>query len=452
MILNKPKRGSRHQGAASSRRAGAMPWFLLLLFAILIAPGPYARAQVTGQAGGLVVDVQAASPHFPDSVDFTLRVRGHDASRAELNYRLVGEPTTEGIQTEVDPNASDINLRVKLDLTTHYVPPGAQVVYYWTLTNENGDTTTPEKTFVMSDDRYTWQSLTDAQKRVSVHWYDGDKAFGNSLLATASGALDRLEHDLAARLDRPAGIWVYSSQDELLGALPKNIPEWVGGRPFPELALVLAEIAPDDMASREIKRIVPHELSHLVLYQATRNPYNSPPLWMDEGLAVHNQEAHDPAEETSLEETAAAGTLPPLKALSGSFGADTDTAVASYGQSGSVMDFVLNDSRYGPAKFARTVAAFKQGVTYDDALKAGLGITVDELDKEWRQSVPFKIAAPSSVPAQAAPAAPVSNPPADSGIPLRSLFVLVPLAACAILFVTGALVTLVVLLRRRAAI
>src|SRR5260370_16743783 len=75
----------------------------------------------------------------------------------------------------------------------------------------------------------------------------------------------------------------------------------------------MADIANDANAGDEIKRIIPHELSHLLLYQATRNPYNQPPAWMDEGLAVHNQETQDPAEEEALRQAAQAGNLLPLK-------------------------------------------------------------------------------------------------------------------------------------------
>ena len=66
----------------------------------------------------------------------------------------------------------------------------------------------------------------------------------------------------------------------------------------------------------------------------------------------------------------------------------------SYAQSGSVVEFILEDARYGPSKLARTVAAFKEGVTYDEALRSGLGVSVDELDEQWRQALPYKPSAP----------------------------------------------------------
>ncbi len=365
----------------------------------------YATSSVTtssnvqpGSSSGLVVDAQSVRTNFPDSVDFSLQARGFEAERAALNYSLVGDPVTSGVQASIARPSSDLSLNVTLDLGTDYIPPGTQVAYYWTLTGSDGiSVDTTAQTFTLLDGRHQWQSLTDAQKRVSVHWYEGNQAFGKELLAIASNALDGLQNDIQTVLQRPADIWVYPTQDDLLGALPKNIPEWVGGKAFPELALVISAIADDSNADTEIKRVVPHELSHLALYQATRNPYNSPPAWLDEGLAVRNQQAHDPQEAESLKQAAEGGGLTPLKALSGSFGADENTALLSYAESRSAVDFILNDNRYGPQKFARTIAAFHNGVTFDEALQAGLGITVDELDKEWRASLPYALS-PSSQP------------------------------------------------------
>jgi hypothetical protein len=405
----------------------------------------------------LVVDAQEVSPHFPDTVDFTLRAHGFEAYRAELNYRLVGEPVTSGVQAELDAPTANLNLQVSLDLATHYIPPGSEVVYYWALTGDSEETAyTPEKTFTLLDDRHRWQSLTDAQGRVSVHWYEGDDAFGRSLRDTATTALDRLQQDINARLQRPAGIWVYATQDDLLDALPRNIPEWVGGKAFPELALVLAAIPDNSEAEFEIKRVVPHELSHLVLYQATLNPYNTPPAWMEEGVATYYQEAHDPAEEFALRQAAEEGYLSAIKTLSGSFGADDEGALLGYAQSYSVIDFILNDSRYGPQKFARTIAAFREGVTYDEALKAGLGITVDELDSQWRASLPYEVAEPGSAPAPAPGQEPEeSSGPAQEQSPtpawLGNLALLAALGACFGLFLIGAVLTVLALLRRKAA-
>src|SRR5436190_2776881 len=202
---------------------------LIALLPLLAAAGPHAYAQ-TAQPR-LVVDSQSADPHFPDTVDFKLQAHGFEVSRAELNYGLVGDPVTSELEASVDNPNPNLNTKVTLDLSTNYIPPGAEVAYYWTLEGDAPDKVyTPQKTFIMPDDRHAWKTLTDSQTGVSVHWYQGDQQFGKSLHATAVAALNRLQHDINAKLQRPASIWVYETQDDLLNALPRNIPEWVGGR------------------------------------------------------------------------------------------------------------------------------------------------------------------------------------------------------------------------------
>jgi hypothetical protein len=416
----------------------AVALFVALL-PLLVATG---GAQAQTVTSGLAVTGQDVAVHFPETVDFTLQASGFLAERAELNFRLSGDPVTSGVQAEMDKPSADLDVNVSLDLSTHYIPPGSEVQYYWTLTGASESVAyTPSKSFVMSDERYTWKELSDTGRRVTVRWYQGDARFGQSLLNTATGALDRLQKDVGASIERPAGIWVYATQDDLLGALPKNIPEWVGGKAFPGLSLVLAAIVGGD--EDEVKRVIPHELSHLVLYQATRNPYNSPPAWLDEGIAVHNQEVQDPAEEDALKAAVEESRLLPLKSLSGSFGADEESALLAYAESRSAVDFIVADSRYGPEKLARTIAAFRGGVTYDEAFKAGLGVGVDDIDAQWRASLPYR-------------PVPVGATHAGSNDPLRDLSpttvaAIAVAGLCAFFFLVGGVVTLVLLLRRRAA-
>jgi hypothetical protein len=141
-----------------------------------------------------------------------------------------------------------------------------------------------------------------------------------------------------------------------------------------------------------------------------------------------------------LKDAAQEGRLIPLKALSGTFGADEDTALLSYAESRSAVDFIVNDPRLGPAKLARTVAAFKGGVTYDDALKAGLGVNVDELDAMWRASLPYNAAPQPNAPA---PTRPQSAPDLSWSTPLG----LIALGAFLALLVVVGIMLLVVALR-----
>ncbi len=420
---------------------GKLVGIAFMLASVIVPVQTLQASVVRAPLSALQVKEQDAAPHFPDSVDFTLKTSGFEANRAELNYQLVGDAVTVGVGADMSGPTDSVDTSVQLDLRTDYIPPGAEVNYYWRLTSPDGETTdTPVKSFQMEDEGFSWRTLTDVKNRVRIHWYNGNSAFGQKLLDTATEALDRLEGEIGATLTRQAEIWIYGNSDDLFYALPLHQPEWVGGQAYPDLAVVLAAIPNDESADSETKRTVPHELSHLVLYQATENPYNSPPAWLDEGLAVHNQEADAGFEEDALRQAAEQGTLIPLKALSGSFGADEQEALLAYAESGSVVDFILSEPRYGKDKLAKTVAAFKDGVTYDDALEAGLGVTTDELDEQWRDSLPYQVLPPGSAP---------------SGVGATPAWVM-PLVYSALgvvagLFVAGGIVTVWVIAKRRRA-
>lgn len=400
-----------------------------------------------GEQPQIVVVEQGAVPDFPSTVEFTLKARGFPAHRAVLSYRLEGSDITIEVPAEIDEPGDDVDLTVTLDLSTHYIPPGSQVTYFWTLTDSAGrSASTPVETFQLVDDYYPWQSLTDTEGRVSVHWYLGGDEFGKNLLSTATSALDRLERDVGSNLEQQATIWVYATQDHFMGALPPDLPVWAGAKAFPELSLVIASISPMVMGAEEMERVVPHELSHLVFYQATRNardPESMPPAWLDEGLAVYNQGSRAPEEEAALKQAAEEGLLVPLQALSGSFGHEEEEAVLAYAQSRSIVEFVLKDKRYGPEKLARTVSGFRNGDGVDQALQKGLGVILGDLERQWRSSLPYRVSAYAGSPG----AQPSGSSGADPDLPWTIAYI--ALGIFAVMFVFGGVLTAVLLSRDR---
>ncbi len=126
--------------------------------------------------------------------------------------------------------------------------------------------------------------------------------------------------------------------------------------------------------------MIPHEVSHLILDQATENPWNSPPNWLDEGLAVYNQETPDSDLPGILDEAVDDGELIPVRALSSSFPVDPDQAYLSYAESHSIVTYIIEE--LGESELAELIAIFREEVSYDEAVERALGMSVEELDAE----------------------------------------------------------------------
>ena len=175
-----------------------------------------------------------------------------------------------------------------IDLRAGELPPGIDIQYRWRITEADGDVVeTPEQTLSWVDDRYDWTPLSGPN--VTVYTYDADPAFQQAILDSAERTITSLAESYGAELEQPVRVWAYADKDDLYGALAPNSEPWIAGAAYPGLHVIMAVLPPGDYD--EVARVVPHEISHQVLHQATENPFNSPPQWLDEGLATYWQES-----------------------------------------------------------------------------------------------------------------------------------------------------------------
>ncbi len=398
----------------------------ILLLVLALLPWP-ALAQ-----GGIRFEAMAAQGNFPEEILFTVVVEGEtEITHLELAYRASGDPFTHSRYPDITP-ARRLEIAYRLDTQVEFYPPGSEFHYYWIATDASGRTSeSPEQVFTYEDNRFTWQKV--ATDRVSVYWYEGDEAFGREVLDTAVQALERLEKDAGVWAERPVRIYLYANGKDFRGALGPNSPEWIGGQSIPHLGLIVAYIAPGE--TYEIRRMIPHELSHVVLYQATHNPYGDNPTWFEEGLAVHNQEVPDTDYPLLVREAARKGRLIPLRALSASFPSDPELAVLSYAESASVIEFILKE--YGSEGLSALAKVFAEGETAEVAVQRALGLPLEELEARWRATLP----AAEQTPVPGETPAPLSRP--ATGPDLALLLPLALTTAVALGVIVAAVVLLV---------
>lgn len=368
---------------------------MILLLAGLFISG-VSPVPVHGQAAAFVVDRSTVTPEFPQRITFALEAHLTESgtiTRADVSYRVRGDAYTRGVVGHFTP-AARISLTAAVDGQIDYIPPGVTVDYYWTLEDSAGHRfDTHSAQFRYDDTSLPWKTRNGLSYH--IHWHGDRAAFADQLEAAATAGLTNLFDQTGLTLTVPAEIWVYSSDEELRAALPPGEPEWVGGKAFPDVGVILALIADDSSATAEAKRVLPHELAHLVVYLATHNPYNTPPVWLDEGIAVNNQQDGDPFLAQALAEAARANALLPLRTLESGFPADPDQALLSYAESAGAVRFLLD--RYGAQRVNTLLRSFQGGVTYDDALAGALGTTTDRLDTDWRTTLPLPPGADATV-------------------------------------------------------
>ncbi|HYI14493.1 MAG TPA: peptidase MA family metallohydrolase [Thermomicrobiales bacterium] len=344
-------------------------------FAVAVAPGP-----VAAQTDAVFSEMNAEA-EFGQSLTFGVTVESAATiEEAELYWHAAGDLELSAEFPEIEPGQT-VQIDHEVDLSFDYLPPGLDIVYFWRIIDSEGNATDSEELVLFyMDDGPDWESLTNGL--VTLWWYSGNQEFGEDILETANRTIESLAVRFDVSADEPIRIVIYGNDDDFMAALPPNSADWIGGQAHPALNLIVAQIQLGSGVEREVRRMIPHEVSHLILHQATENPWNSPPNWLDEGLAVYNQETPDSDLPRILDDAIEDGELIPVSALGSSFPVDPEQAYLSYAESHSIVTYIVEE--LGEAELAELIAIFRDEVSYDEAVERALGMTVEELDAAWK--------------------------------------------------------------------
>ena len=339
---------------------------------------------VQAQSGLRILD-DWVEAEFPLKLHFNLSAESDvNITDIRLHYRVDREgyaQVTSEVYIEFVPDTAIDAEWTWAMRRTGGLPPGSSLEYWWTVVDVKGETevTTPVRVG-FDDNRYSWQSLVEG--RVTIYWHEGTQFFVEEIMLAAQQALARLAEDTGAHLKKPVKIYIYASSRDLQGAMifPQ---EWTGGVAFARYGIIAIGIAPTNLAWG--KRAIAHELTHLVIYQETFNPYTRLPTWLDEGLAAYAEGELEASDAASLERAIANESLISIRSLSSPFSAYAREANLAYNQSYSVVEFLI--SNHGQDRMLELLNTFSQGSSYDGALETVYGFDMDGLNTRWRDYV-----------------------------------------------------------------
>lgn len=359
-------------------------WLLAFVFAALVFARP-ARAQ-----DAITVTSNTFESRFPQNLFFKLDAQSSSKiNQIALVVQIEGMSSTSRYNADFAPDTkvqASYNWKIK---EGNYVPPGVYGQYWWSIQDDAGNQLqTPKQAFRVDDPTHKWNKLSNDQ--LALYWYAGGQSFGQALFDKGVQAMQLLQKDTGVTVDHLIQIFIYGDRTDFFDALEPGATEWTGGRAFPEYSLVLINVEPSNLTWG--LGATTHELTHQVIHQKIKGPLGdlSMPHWMDEGLAVYyeNPGQVDAQFSVPLKRAAQTDNLLPVRSLSGTFPADPSAANLAYGESWSVVDFIIR--HYGRDKLAELLQNFKAGGFYDDVFQKVLGVDTDTLENEWRKDIGAK--------------------------------------------------------------
>lgn len=354
---------------------------LIPFFAALLAPLP-------ASAGGIRVTTNNVEHSFAQHVTFTLDVSS-EAQIAEvyLFFRATYDEETKKRELAIEEPAREIRIKYTHDVRRDPLPPFADISYWWQIEDAGGNQlkTAPEQ-FRYTDNRFNWRRLSAAG--ITIHWMEGrgDPAFAQTALDIALASVKDVRAELHTPTPDPLDIFIYDSEPNLQAAMVLTGRDWVGGQARPELGVVAIAVPPEPGHSSRMKRYLPHEITHLMIYElTTAEGYKNVPDWLDEGLATVNERLPTPEYTLALEEARDLGQLLSLEELCVPFSPDPRTAILSYAQSASVVSFIRET--YGAKGMRELLSVYADGASCTSGVEEALGISFKKLENNWRMSL-----------------------------------------------------------------
>lgn len=350
----------------------------LILVLFLLIPTQLAKAQ-----GGLEIIKQQADYLFNSSLDFTATYQSSEKMIDGYVFFQVGE------DGEPHVYAGDLdrkeNFSAHVDLDSSNAPKAFSTITYWfRMASDHGEFfESPRYNLYYEDNRYAWQQLEEAP--FTLRWHAGDQAFAQAILAAADQGVVRSADMLPLPAPKPMTFQVYDNVQDV--QLVANLAgySWLAGHSDPAFSRILFSLAPGPQQSLEIERQVPHEVAHLMLYQAFgAEAYARLPVWLNEGFASSVEVYSDPLRKELLDLANETDTLIPFFSLCAAFPQDANSARLAYAQSASFVSYLYE--RYSQAGFSILVDAYADTGNCLNASVTSFGEDLNALEDDWRQA------------------------------------------------------------------
>jgi hypothetical protein len=343
----------------------------LLAWVVIAAPAGWAGAS------DVQFDPPTASGRLGEPITWSTTLRTSAApERVELVTQVGDE--VPFVRTAIVTNLPDGTFEAAV-IDTGHVVPNTTFGYRFRAVTATGTVDGQASSFTLPDARFEWRTRSGGT--VTLHWYEGDDEFAQRALDIGEAAIDRAAQLLGVEGVAPVDFFVYAAEEPFRDALGPGTRENVGGQANAAIRTLFGLIEPSEIGSDWVDTLVTHELTHLVFADATANPWNNPPRWLNEGLAVYLSEGFTNADRRLIEQAVRNGDLFPLEGLTGLFPSTRNLFSLAYAESVSGVDWFI--SQYGEQTLVSLIGSYAGGVTDDEAFLAATGADFRAFDDAW---------------------------------------------------------------------
>ena len=350
---------------------------------------------------------------FPDGLRFYIDAESaSDIDEIRVYVRKLGQSSRRTYRAvEFEPgNAISGEALFQSKTSNEYIPTGTRLEYHFDIRTVDGEQfeTEPE-TLVYLNTGLDWDVKSSGLINVYYYQYDQlSEVRAEAVLMVADETYQHMGPILGVELTEPMSIVVYSNYDHMREALRPSSRVAARhlrtlGQAFSDERTLLVDGSSDPFVGDNTLTTTAHEFTHLLVADAAGSAYSQVHLWLNEGLAVYSERQPNNEYERYMEFAIENDRVPPLAGLRTFSGTPQETLQA-YGQGHAVASYMLEN--YDQSLMADLFATIRTTHNFEKALIAAYGVTVPDLDNEWRESVgltPRDLSTPPPPPLQVLP-------------------------------------------------
>ncbi len=311
---------------------------------------------------------------FGQRMRFVLELeRPVSIAEAVLYYTLPGMEIPQRI-TQVSESPAQTRFLYERDLGRDPLPPFAPLTFWWEVRDDQGNwRSTERQTIRYLDNRIAWRTLSRGPLR--LYWHAGDPGLAQAVLELARQSVERIGGPLGYSAPEPIDLFWYADPEQARAAFRLAGVE-IGGEVRPRWRAVIVTASPDPAGLEALRRLIPHELTHLILDDlAGGRPL---PAWLDEGWALLNEGPPDPGWVRALQEPRREGVS--LAGLCEEFPQDPAQARQAYALSWATVRFIQDQE--GLSGLRRLLEAYAGGISCEGGARRILGRSLARLERE----------------------------------------------------------------------
>jgi len=363
---------------------------LIILFSIIFvfAPSGILFADFNSE---VEISKLTAEVDFPEKITFVFEGKSKKKIQdIKVNYKTGERKTLQygymDFSKNIDTGIINSKMDVRINTQNGFIPPGSEITWNLIFYFEDGSQfVTDESDFIMLDTRFDdWEFVESVNIRI---YYRYSKSRAKRLLEECELLLEDMS-PIVGKFDEKIRMTLYNNYSEMIDAIRSKSKTSdreliTAGQAFEESAVVLVLAGKNDLGTST------HEIMHVLVGRATDGSINLP-LWINEGLAEFANRDKTVSYDLYLDWAIGTNQLKPLNQLN-TFPGDPKLTLVAYGQSRSVVNYMIKN--YGLETMNLLLKNLSEGMTVDEAMIDSYSFNVEELDKEWRDTIgagPYK--------------------------------------------------------------